>query len=101
MYKSFFGLRVSPFGVTANPEFLAVNQNVLQVLGCMLYGIQENRGFIQLTGEIGTGKTVLLKTLLRKLNRDLNYRVAFLFNSRLNRASAAGCGVPGARIVFG
>ncbi len=84
MYKTFFGLNASPFEVTPDPGFLVLTEHTLDALECLLYGVQSHRGFVQLTGEVGTGKTVLLNTLMNKLQEDPSYQSAFIFNSRLN-----------------
>ena len=82
MYLEFFGLREKPFSVTSDPAFLYLSQRHREALSHMMYGIQERKGFIEITGEIGTGKTTLCKTLLRQL--DANTKTALLLNSNLS-----------------
>jgi type II secretory pathway predicted ATPase ExeA len=83
MYKQFFGLRVSPFNVNPDPRFLFLTQSAREALACLSYGIQTRKGFILLTGEVGTGKTTLLNKLLEWL-RMQRVSTAFVFNPRLN-----------------
>ena len=83
MYKSFFGLKENPFNVNPDPRFLFLTQEIEEALAGLMYGIQTRKGFITLTGEVGTGKTTLINRLLDWLNQK-NARTAFLFNSRIN-----------------
>ncbi len=83
MYKEFFGLRDNPFNVNPDPRFLFLNRHTQEALACLTYGIQSRKGFICLTGEVGTGKTTLLNKLLEWLHRQ-RVATAFLFNSRMN-----------------
>jgi type II secretory pathway predicted ATPase ExeA len=64
MYHSFFGLHEDPFSITPNPRFLFRSQSHQEALGYLLHGIEERQGFIAITGEVGTGKTLLCRTLL-------------------------------------
>ena len=81
MYLTFYGLREKPFGPTPNPRFLYLTAGHREALAQLLYGVNERMGFIMLTGEIGTGKTTLLRTMLDRLKS--NTAVAFVFNSTL------------------
>jgi general secretion pathway protein A len=83
MYKSFFGLTDSPFEVNPNPKFLFLTKQIEEALAGLMYGIETRKGFITLTGEVGTGKTTLVNRLLDWL-RHRQTRTAFLFNSRIN-----------------
>src|SRR5215475_13466981 len=83
MYKSFFGLKESPFNVNPDPRFLYMTKEIEEALTGLMYGIQTRKGFITLTGEVGTGKTTLVNRLLDWLHHR-NTRTAFLFNSRMN-----------------
>jgi general secretion pathway protein A len=83
MYKSFFGLRENPFNVNPDPRFLYLTNQVEETLTGLMYGIQTRKGFITLTGEVGTGKTTLVNRLLDWLH-SRRARTAFLFNSRMN-----------------
>jgi general secretion pathway protein A len=83
MYKSFFGLTDHPFNSNPDPRFLYVTKGVEEALSGLMYGIQNRKGFITLTGEVGTGKTTLVNRLLNWLHQR-QARTAFLFNSRMN-----------------
>ena len=83
MYKSFYGLKENPFNVNPDPHFLFLTKEIEEALTGLMYGIQTRKGFITLTGEVGTGKTTLINRLLDWL-RQRKTRTAFLFNSRMN-----------------
>jgi type II secretory pathway predicted ATPase ExeA len=83
MYKKFFGLRENPFNVNPDPRYLYMTAHTEEALACLTYGIQNRKGFVLLTGEVGTGKTTLLNKLLDWLHRE-NIPTAFVFNPRLN-----------------
>jgi len=83
MYKEFFGLRANPFNVNPDPRYLFLTRHTEEALACLTYGIQSRKGFVLLTGEVGTGKTTLINKLLEWL-RLQQVATAFLFNSRLN-----------------
>jgi general secretion pathway protein A len=83
MYKSFYGLKENPFNVNPDPRFLFLTKQIEEALTGLMYGIQTRKGFITLTGEVGTGKTTLINRLLDWLH-NRNARTAFLFNSRIN-----------------
>ncbi|MGH9404127.1 MAG: ExeA family protein [Terriglobia bacterium] len=82
MYKKFFGLRENPFNVNPDPRYLYVTPHTEEALSCLTYGIQNRKGFILLTGEVGTGKTTLINKLLEWLQREA-ISTAFIFNPRL------------------
>jgi general secretion pathway protein A len=81
MYLSFYGLREVPFAPTPDPKFLFQSARHREALAQLIYGVRERKGFIVLTGEIGTGKTTLLRTLLERL--DSTTPVAYVHNSAL------------------
>jgi general secretion pathway protein A len=83
MYKEFFGLRANPFNVNPDPRYLFLTRHTEEALACLTYGIQTRKGFILLTGEVGTGKTTLINKLLEWL-RLQQVATAFVFNSRMN-----------------
>jgi general secretion pathway protein A len=83
MYKSFYGLKENPFNVNPDPRFLFLTKEIEEALTGLMYGIQTRKGFITLTGEVGTGKTTLINRLLDWLHHR-RARTAFLFNSRMN-----------------
>lgn len=83
MYETFYGLNENPFNVTPNPEFIFLGKNHKEALAQLLYGVREKKGFIVITGEVGTGKTTLLHYLLEKLEGNNHTKTAFLFNPKL------------------
>jgi general secretion pathway protein A len=85
MYKKFFGLKDNPFNVNPDPRYLFLTQHTQEALACLTYGIQCRRGFLLLTGEVGTGKTTLLNKLLGWLKRQ-GVATSFVFNSNLDSA---------------
>jgi type II secretory pathway predicted ATPase ExeA len=85
MYKAFFGLKANPFNVNPDPRYLFLTRHTEEALACLTYGIQSRKGFVLLTGEVGTGKTTLINKLLEWL-RSQQVSTAFIFNSRLNVA---------------
>lgn len=82
MYESFFALKEKPFSLTPNPRFLFLSKTHNEVYAHLIYGIKSRAGFVEVTGEIGTGKTTILRTLLSHLDES-KYRVAFIFNPKL------------------
>lgn len=83
MYKSFFGLKENPFNANPDPRYLYFTKEIDEALSGLKYGVQNRKGFITLTGEVGTGKTTLVNRLLDWLHHQ-RVRTAFLFNSRMN-----------------
>jgi general secretion pathway protein A len=81
MYNEFFGLKEKPFNVTSDPNFLFLSRVHKEALSHLLFGIRERKGFLEITGEVGAGKTTLCRALLNQL--DKNTRTAFIFNSTL------------------
>jgi len=78
MYTAFYGLREKPFALSPDPRFLYLAASHREALAHLLYGIEQGEGFISVTGEVGTGKTTLCRTLLERLEGDIE--LAFLFN---------------------
>ncbi|MDD5174575.1 MAG: XrtA/PEP-CTERM system-associated ATPase [Candidatus Omnitrophota bacterium] len=81
MYRQFFGLREKPFNITSDPGFLYLSRVHKEAFAHLIYGIKERKGFLEITGEIGAGKTTLCRALLNHL--DINTKSAFIFNSTL------------------
>ena len=83
MYKRFFGLQANPFNVNPDPRYLFLTKYTEEALACLTYGIQSRKGFVLLTGEVGTGKTTLINKLLSWL-RQQRVATAFVFNSMMD-----------------
>jgi general secretion pathway protein A len=83
MYSSFFGFKEKPFTITPNPRFIFLSKNHKEAFAHLLYGIDSHTGFIELTGEVGTGKTTVLRALLNQLDSE-SYRTALIFNPSLS-----------------
>ena len=81
MYASYFGLREKPFNATPDPRFFYANRGYNEAYATLLYGIRERKGFIVLTGEVGTGKTTLLRRLMENMNPAI--KVVFVYNTAL------------------
>jgi general secretion pathway protein A len=83
MYTSFFGLNEKPFSITPDPRYLFMSERHGEALAHLVYGVTESGGFVQLTGEVGTGKTTLVRTLLLNRMPD-NADVAVVMNPQLS-----------------
>ena len=81
MYLSFFGLNEKPFAITPDPRYLYLSERHAEALAHLLYGINEAGGFVQLTGEVGTGKTTVIRSLLAQTPK--NAEIALILNPRM------------------
>ena len=81
MYATYFGLSDNPFAITPDPRYLYLSARHTEALAHLLYGVTESGGFIQLTGEVGTGKTTLVRSLLEKLPDNVD--AALIINPRV------------------
>ncbi len=81
MYLEYYGLVKAPFEMTPDPSFLFLGEAHREGLATLIYGVTSGKGFVMLTGEVGTGKTTLVHSLLGQL--DSQTRSAFIFNPRL------------------
>jgi general secretion pathway protein A len=81
MYLTFFGLSEKPFAITPDPRYLYLSERHAEALAHLLYGINEAGGFVQLTGEVGTGKTTIVRTLLSQAPKDAE--IALILNPKI------------------
>jgi general secretion pathway protein A len=81
MYLKFFGLNEKPFAITPDPRYLYLSERHAEALAHLLYGINEAGGFVQLTGEVGTGKTTIVRSLLAQAPKDAE--IALILNPRM------------------
>lgn len=82
MYNDFFGFDRKPFNVTPDPDFIYYSEQHKEALAHMLYGVQERRGFLLVTGRVGSGKTTLCRAFLRELDDDTS--TALILNSKMD-----------------
>ena len=97
MYLDYYGLTEPPFDITPNPRFLFYSVKHREAFNHLLYGIRERKGFVQMTGEVGAGKTTLCRAMLEKL--DSKYATALILNpvmssAELMKAIALEYGLP-------
>src|SRR5215467_7414157 len=81
MYTAFFGLNEKPFAITPDPRYLYLSERHAEALAHLLYGINEAGGFVQLTGEVGTGKTTIVRSLLAQTPK--NAEIALILNPKM------------------
>jgi general secretion pathway protein A len=84
MYKAFFNLARNPFELTPDPRFLFSTRKHNEALAALYYGVRRHKGFVVVTGEVGTGKTLLLRCLLQLLKQSTDIAYAYIFNSLLS-----------------
>ena len=84
MYKAFFNLTRNPFDLTPDPTCFVPTKRHDEALAALYYGIRRHKGFVVLTGEVGTGKTLLLRCLLELLKESKDLAYAYVFNGRLS-----------------
>jgi len=82
MYANFYKLRKEPFNVTPDPTFLYLSSSHKEAIAALLYGIKSRKGFIAILGEVGTGKTTIVRTYLNSINRG-QIKLIYLFNPNL------------------
>ncbi|MDP3142967.1 MAG: AAA family ATPase, partial [Candidatus Omnitrophota bacterium] len=78
MYEQFYGFKEKPFNVTSDPSFFFLSQKHKEAFSHLIYGIQQRKGILEITGEIGTGKTTLCRALLNNLDKKI--KTAFILN---------------------
>jgi len=81
MYLAFFGLNEKPFSITPDPRYLYLSERHAEAMAHLLYGVNEAGGFVQLTGEVGTGKTTIVRSLLAQAPK--NAEIALILNPRM------------------
>jgi general secretion pathway protein A len=84
MYKAFFGFTRNPFDLTPDPNCFVSTRRHNEALAALYYGVRWHKGFVVVTGEVGTGKTLLLRCLLRLLKDSKDIAYAYIFNGRLS-----------------
>ena len=82
VYQDYFGFSEKPFDLTPDPKYLYLSPKHKEVLAHLVYGMQENNGFLKIVGEVGTGKTMICRSFLRELHTDFN--IAYILNPRVN-----------------
>jgi general secretion pathway protein A len=82
MYAEFYGLRELPFALTPDPRFIYFTPSHTEVMANLHYGIESGKGLVVVTGEVGTGKTTILRWMMQRLDRTV--LVAYIFNPRLS-----------------
>ena len=82
MYADYFNLRELPFSIAPNPKYLYMSAQHQEALAHLLFGLQQDGGFVVLTGEVGTGKTTICKRLFEQLPNEIE--IAFILNPCLN-----------------
>jgi len=83
MYQDFYHLRKEPFHITPNPEFLFLSPSHKQALGSIVYGVRNRKGFIVITGEVGVGKTTILRSYLEGVAKEKT-KVIYIFNTNVS-----------------
>ncbi len=83
MYTKYYGLREQPFSITPDPRFLYLSEKHEEGLASLAYGVSQRKGFVVITGEVGTGKTTLIRALLEKIDQQV--RLAFISNPTLTK----------------
>ena len=81
MYREFYGLKELPFALTPDPRFIYFTPSHTEVMANLHYGIESGKGLVVVTGEVGTGKTTILRWMMQRLDRTV--LVAYVFNPRL------------------
>lgn len=82
MYLNFFGFSKKPFHITPDPEFLYLSPSHKEALGSMIYGIEQRMGFVAITGEVGTGKTTIIRSYLDNIDREKILPI-YIFNAKV------------------
>jgi general secretion pathway protein A len=82
VYRDYYGFSEKPFDLTPDPKYLYLSPKHKEVLAHLVYGLQENNGFLKIIGEVGTGKTMICRSFLKELRDD--FSIAYVFNPAIN-----------------
>lgn len=82
MYLSFYNLKKQPFHITPDPEFLYLSPSHKEAMASIIYGIEQRKGFVAITGAVGVGKTTILRSYLERADRE-HLKIIYIFNARL------------------
>lgn len=91
MYKEFFGLSEAPFSISPNPKFFYLSRHHREALASLKHGTRESGGFVLFTGEVGTGKTVIVRTLIQSLPPEIRYAAIYNPDLSVNEMLEAIC----------
>jgi len=83
MYRNFYSLKKKPFHITPDPEFLFLSPSHREALASIIYGIEHRKGFLAITGEVGVGKTTILRAYLEKTGHD-QHKIIYIFNAAVS-----------------
>jgi general secretion pathway protein A len=83
MYRYFYNLEKEPFHVTPDPEFLFLTPSHKQALGSIIYGVKNKKGFVVITGEVGVGKTTIIRSYLERIHHE-SAKIIYIFNSNVS-----------------
>src|SRR4030065_102564 len=83
MYQNFYHLKKEPFHITPDPEFLFLSPSHKQALGSIIYGVKNRKGFVLITGEVGVGKTTILRSYLEGVVKQKT-KIIYIFNSNVS-----------------
>lgn len=83
MYQNFYHLKKEPFHITPDPEFLFLSPSHKQALGSIVYGVKNRKGFIVITGEVGVGKTTILRSYLEGVAKEKT-KIIYIFNANVS-----------------
>jgi general secretion pathway protein A len=90
MYETYYGLQEKPFGITPDPRYLYLSRTHQEAFAHLFYGLSHRVGFIAMIGEVGSGKTTILRSLAAQLDES-SYRLAMIFNPRLTPLGLLQC----------
>ena len=79
MYENFYRLKKAPFHITPDPEFLYLSPTHKEALASIVYGVEKRKGFVVVVGEVGLGKTTILRSYLERADKQL-LRIIYVFN---------------------